>query len=355
MLTPMEGPWRYLPVSKLASMRPTAPQKARGLLQRARDRIWPERSRGASEADLRTPPEPELDRLTPSPPRATQDRAVHAARREAGRAVLVRPSSGAWDDALDRIGASGTPVAPVPEAPPDGTTLPRELAGWLDAPEPFHVPRLERWFVRDHAGLGMLRTLLAALLQRAGPWSVDVSPWAWTWMRGVLPEARVLPESWGPEPLDGDQTEAWLDAPDELWLHGTRDAPERDVYEALAARCYGDAGVIAAVWRASLAHDAAGERPWLRRLGDVSLPDLEGSPRDTLVVLHAALLHGDARADTLLRALPFAAGTVTAALAELEGRGVLRRGTDERYRVRAAAVPGARMRLRAESFPGVVA
>src|SRR5690606_23754394 len=139
-----------------------------------------------------------------------------------------------------------------PERPPWGERLPDAVRARLEAPSPLHLTRLEGWFVRHHDGLDALRAILGALVERRGPWSLDVTPWAWAWMQGVLPEARGLPAPHVTAPLEGEGLAAWIDPPPEVRVRGPEERPDEDFFRGLALRARGEPGVAAAVWRACL-------------------------------------------------------------------------------------------------------
>jgi hypothetical protein len=311
--------------------------------------------------------------LAPDPPRSAQRAAVDAARGGGRRVLILRPDDGGWDAVLDASGPGGREVVPPPDEALLASALPSRLAERLADPAPLHLARLERWGVRHHDGLAALRTLLDLLGSREGPWSADVGPWAWAWMRSVLPEARGLPAPLAPAPLDGAALRAWLDTGAPLRIRGRGDAPDDATYRALAARSMGAAGTAAAIWRACLRDGAErppeggegdedgggteghsdGDRPdhavWLVDPARIELPSASWPSRDELLVLHSALLHGGAAPGVVARSVPGLASDPEGAIRRAARHGLLRLDGG-RVRPAPLALPALRDRLTSEAF-----
>lgn len=376
----MEPAWRLIPAAEAQPALPSANVRARGWL-----RTLIERTRGeAPKAADPAPPEERLGpleearlaRLAPEPPAADQRAALDTLRGHTGRAIVLRPDDGGWDTALDAETPAGADRIAPPDAGSNVATLPRELEARLADPAPLHLARLERWFVRHHAGLDTLRQLLSALREREGPWSADVGPWAWAWIRNALAEARALPAPWTPAPLDGDALAQWLGTGERLRLRSDGQPPGSSAFQALAARSHGEAGTASAIWRACLrdgaelaeTERAESERAdteqderepddrngivWMRHPGAVKLPSLASTSRTDLLVVYALLLHGGATIPRLSRALGTAAGPLDGTLARLAANGIVERRTVAAWGVTPLALPSARSRLEAEAFPG---
>jgi hypothetical protein len=320
-----------------------------------------------------------LARLVPDPPRAAQRAAFDALRGRGPRGLVLRPDDGGWDAVLDGSGEMAADrLVPPADAPP-GSGLPDAVRTRLDDPDPLHAVRLERWGVRHHDGLVALRELLARLADRRAPWTADVGPWAWAWMRHVLPEARGLPTPVAPAPLDGEALGAWLGGDEDLRLRGVGGPPDATTFRGLAQRARGEAGVAAALWRACLrdgaerpppdersdgaGEDGAGEdgdeeastesgAVWVRPPNELELPGLATTTRHDLLLLHAVLLHGRPTVPVLARALERDAAGTAVAVATLAGRGLLSREEDGRVRPAPLALPAIRSRLEAEAFAG---
>lgn len=380
----MDVPWRLIPAHEARPISPPAEARARGWIRDLIAQLRPRRELptevGPSEERLEPVEEARLERIAPEPPRHAQRAALDALRGHADRAIVLRPDDGGWDAVLDASATGGPEV--VTSAGPGSTrdVLPQSLLDRLADPEPLHLSRIERWFVRHHDGLGAIRALLATLGAREGPWTADLGRWSWAWMRHVLPEARGLPSPWMPAPLDGDALQAWLGGDENVRVRGRGGAPDASIFRSLAMRSRGEAGTALAIWRAALrdgferavearaaeeaTEENAGEEAaeeeaeappgtvWLRRPDDLDLPTTVGLGRDDLLLIHAVLLHGGATSDVLARSLNVGTSAVEAALRPMEARGVLVRSDDGAVRAAALALPAIRTRLDAEAFAG---
>lgn len=382
----MDSPWRLVPASEARPAGAPPEARARGWLRRLVDRLAGDDAPPdptPSQERLGPIDEARLARLVPDPPESAQRAAVDAARGQARRVLILRPDDGGWDAVLDDAGPGGREVVPPADEALLGSALPSRLAERLADPEPLHLARLERWGVRHHDGLAALRTLLTLLASREGPWSADVGPWAWAWMRSVLPEAQGLPAPLAPAPLDGAALSAWLDTGAPLRIRGRGDAPDDATFRALAVRSQGSAGTAAAIWRACLRDGA--ERPtdgdgdeenegrdggdagggggegggsdearqehavWLVDPARIELPSAAWPSRDELLVLHAVLLLGGALPCVVARSVPGLSTDPEGAIRRAARYGLLRMHGG---RVRAAplALPSLRDRLTSEAF-----
>ncbi|NBC96277.1 MAG: hypothetical protein GVY27_07985 [Deinococcus-Thermus bacterium] len=377
----MTSPWRLVPIAEIQPVQPAAEARARGWLRDMLARLRSEREPSADPTPSRDRlgplDEPRLARLVPDPPRSAQQAAFDALRGRGPRGLVLRPDDGAWDAVLDGSGEMAADrLVPPADAQP-GSGLPDAARARLDDPEPVHAVRLERWGVRHHDGLTALRELLARLADRSAPWTADVGPWAWAWMRHVLPEARGLPSPVAPAPLDGEALGAWLGGGEDLRLRGVGGPPDEATFRVLAQRARGEAGVAAAMWRACLRDGA--ERPppdersaqaredeadeespepgtvWVWPPGDLELPSLATTTRHDLLLLHAVLLHGRPTVPVLAWALDRDIAGTEVAVATLAGHGLLWREEDGRVRPAPRALPAIRGRLEAEAFAGVAA
>lgn len=372
----MPDVWRVVPLADASPPTPTTEARAR--------RWWREvleRWRGAvGEVDDATPAEEHLEalddawlaRLVPHPPVGAQRAALAEWRGARPHGLLLRPDDGSWDAALGDPGDDGPRVVAPPAEAALGMELPDDVLALLDGDDALHLAHLERWWVRHHDGLGALRGLLERLGARRGPWSADVAPWAWAWMRRTLAEARGLPAPARPAPLAGPALRDWLGADPSLRLRGSGEPPGDRTFRALAARARGEAGVASAVWAAAMrdgrepgddadgrgrdggASDPAGDaRVWLRDPATVDLPGAASLPRDDVLLLHAVLLHGVAGPAVVGAAVGANAREAGVAMRVLEGQGLLERVEADRVRVAAAALPSIWSRLDAEAIAGV--
>lgn len=377
----MASPWRLVPVAEIEPVQPAADARAGRWIRDLAARLRGERQSSIdytpSSERLGPLDEARLARLVPPPPLAAQRAAFDALRGRADRAIVVRPDDGGWDAVLDAQGEVAVERLQPPSTFLPGSGLPDVTRERLADPAPLHAVRVERWGVRHHDGLAALRELLALLADRTGPWSADLGPWAWAWMRHVLPEARGLPSPVAPAPLNAEALQDWLGDHDTLRLRGRGGEPDATTYRALAKRSRGEAGVAAAVWRACLWDgaerqlsdevDAVAEKDaeedtddssergtvWVRHPSDLDLPGLATVTRYDLLLLHAVLLHGRPNVPTVARALDRRIAETEVAVATLIGQRLLARDDDGHVRPAPLALPAIRARLEAEAFVAV--
>ncbi len=366
----MPDAWRLVPLADATPPAPTTEARARrwwrDVLARWRGAIVDVDDPTPSEDHLEALDAARLERLVPKPPHDAQRAALAAWREARPHGLVLRPDDGGWDAALDDSGDGGPRVVRPPVGAVSYRALPDDVLDVLAGDDDVHLARLEGWWVRHHDGLDALRDLFARLGDRHGPWSADVAPWAWAWMRRTLPEARGLPAPSRPAPLDGPALQEWLGADPALRVRGSGEAPGERTFRALAARARGEAGVAAAVWTAAMRdgrertdEDGDDDAPdedlhvWLRDPADVELPSAASLPRDDALLLHAVLLHGRAPAEVVAAAVALGAAEVAVALRVLRTQGLLERGDDGRYRVAPAALPSIWIRLESEAIAGV--
>jgi len=367
----MPDVWRVVPLSDATPPAPTTEARARrwwrDLLERWRGAVGEVDDPTPSDEDLDALGEAWLARLQPRPPVAAQRAAVVAWREARRHGLLLRPDDGSWDAALDDPGGDAPRVVEPPAAASLGMGLPREVVALLEDDDGLHLARLERWWVRHHDGLDALRELLGRLGARRGPWSADVAPSAWAWLRRTFPEARGLPAPSRPAPLDGPALHAWFGTDPALRLRGSGEPPGERTFHALAARANGEAGVAAAIWALAMrdghergadtegadASEDGDARVWLRDPATVDLPGAASLPREDVLLLHAVLLHGVAGPEVLGAALGVTAREAGVTMRVLEGQDLLTRSTGDRVRVAPAALPSVWSRFDAESIAGV--
>jgi hypothetical protein len=381
----MSDVWRVVPLADAAPPTPTTEARARrwwrDLLVRWRGAVGEVDDPTPSDDHLEALDEAWLARLVPRPPVAEQRAALAAWREARPHGLLLRPDDGSWDEALDDLGDGGARVVAPPAGAVLGMGLPADVVAMLDGDDDLHLAHLERWWVRHHDGLGALRELLGRLGARRGPWSTDVAPWAWAWMKRTVLEARGMPAPSRPAPLDGPALRDWLGADPALRLRGSGEVPGDRTFRALAARAHGEPGIAAAIWAAAMRDgrergededgaqdDARGDgddrgdgapdrgadaHVWLRDPGTVALPSAATVPRDDVLLLHAVLLHGVADATVLGAAVGLNEQEAGVALRVLESQDLLAWVEGDRVRVAPAALPSVWGRLDAEAIAGV--
>ncbi len=378
----MRSPWRFVPLgARYDDLRASERRRGRwwsDLLGARRPGRGPRGDPTPAEARLGAVDRERLGRLAPAPPRAAQRAAYDALRARTPQALIVRPDDGSWNVALDDVGPYGPTVIDPPDDPPLGRDLPDAVHERLDDPRALHLPRLERWWVRHHDGIRALRTVLARLGARRGPWTADVAPWAWAWIVRTLPEARGLPPVQTPAPLRSEDLRSWLGPPGPLRMRGSGTPPDDATFRALADRASGEPGVARAIWRACL-HDGAEWTPpdaapdapldgaadprdgavgddaavWVRSPSRLTLPSTRPLKHRDLLLLHAVALHRDARLATLALASGFEPDEAAALLRRMGAWGLVRDGEEGRVRLAPLGLPAVRSRLDVEAFAGV--
>ena len=234
---------------------------------------------------------------------------------------------------------SGERLLPEPTA---GALLAGEMP-WSPAPSAhaWAVPRLERGFLRQATSLAGLRNFLeAALTGRLGRGVIGCDSWTWAYLQHAL----ALPESAAVtlRAFDGERltryfsstTRAALGEPQVIRAVGSGEPVLADGDEAstsrelreLAAHCRGQLGLAWHYWRARLCDEAPeGESPdtlWLAEsLDEATLPGEVGE--ESVLLLHALLLHGGLDEALLPEVLPFSHARALSGLRQLQRRGVV--------------------------------
>ena len=239
------------------------------------------------------------------------------------------------------------------------------------------IPRLERWFLRQHDGLGMVRSLLAQLAAGGRRCLVGCDSWAWAYLSKAADAELSLPRPRTFEAFDAVRLHQWFA---DLAIDGDEGATFRlarngeDVLACnekgelrsnwlslLAARSGGIPWVAWHLWRASMqwrADDSElSERAaravanddrtvWLVDLEDPRLPPAHEDR--ALLALHALLIHGRLTAEEAAAVLP-ATGDADVLPALVESGHL--RCEHGSYSVRPTAYPAVRRALQADDFP----
>lgn len=243
---------------------------------------------------------------------------------------------------------SGERLLPEPTA---GALLAGEMP-WSPAPSAhaWVIPRLERGFLRQATSLAGLRNFLeAALTGRLGRGVIGCDSWTWAYLQHAL----ALPESAAVtlRAFDGERLtryfsstiRAALGEPQVIRAVGSgepvlvdgEEAPTSRELRELAAHCRGQLGLAWHYWRARLCDEAPeGESPdtlWLAEsLDEATLPGEVGE--ESVLLLHALLLHGGLDEALLPEVLPFSHARALSGLRQLHRRGVVS-CADGRWRV----------------------
>ncbi|NNJ26492.1 hypothetical protein [Alienimonas chondri] len=313
----------------------------------------------------------------------------------------------AWADrhGLERLASpprdgKGSFAAPT-HRPPDLRGQ-REEGGRRD--DPLVIPRLERWFLRRHDGLGPIRALLEAIDRTDRRIVIGCNSWAWAFLKNAVDAHLVLPTGRTFQAFDADRLSSWfrelVSAPSAggrgqdpvsfrlsdsggtvLGADGRGDQPNgsaRDYYRTLAARSLGVPWVAWDLWRRSLRSEtqaakqaekeaaeidpdadpadsavASPDEPerrtlWVAALEEFTLP-ARREP-DALLILHSLLIHGPLTEAELRGTAPMLRRGGTGLLSALAGAGFVSH-LGKRIACAPAAYPAVRTGLSASGFP----
>ena len=283
-------------------------------------------------------------------------------------------------------------------SPPDRGTLADGMpAGTPDlhGDGPLVIPRLERWFLRRHDGLGAVRGLLAALDRSPIPVLVGCNSWAWAFLNVAVDANLVLPRPVTFRAFDANRLARWFAelaerddvafrlSPTGRVIADARRGAADEYYRTLAAQSLGIPWVARHLWRRSLRSEkesadgeesadsensAAGTKPdgkkpagaipdgadaavrtrtlWVTTPGEFTLPTRHEPA--ALLILHALLIHGPLTEAELWTVIP--AGRGPGLLSALVGAGFVRR-TGDTVACATAAYPAVRAGLAAAGFP----
>lgn len=244
------------------------------------------------------------------------------------------------------------------------------------------IPALEDWFIRHRDGLGLIRALLDRLADLDRRVVVGCNSWAWQYLVRAVRADAVLPAPLIFQAFDAERLHAWFSAlphtarqssiqfldagSGEDILALDDDGQPHDRLYSLAARSRGIPWIAWRLWRRSLRRrmpdeekddtdaTAASEREavdadtlWVIALEEFSLPGRSND--DSLLILHALLVHGPLPPDQLTDVLPFtgAYNTVNGLLAA----GILERDEFGRLACTPEAYPSIRTGLTTAGFP----
>ncbi|MCA9199733.1 MAG: hypothetical protein KDA87_19470 [Planctomycetales bacterium] len=202
---------------------------------------------------------------------------------------------------------------------------------------PCVIPRLERWFVRHHRGLDLLRMLLDRLAERKMHCVVGCNSWAWDFLVTVASLSSVFPQPWTLPPQTAVQLGNWFPAivqghPNKcLAFRRAQDGKdvmaqkksgklEHDFFHLLASSSLGIPWVAWYQWRRSLrlhpetdttsdadrsataGQDGHEDVIWVSEPAKAKMPD--SNQNQALLVLHALLVHGPLEQKELSTVLP---------------------------------------------------
>ncbi len=352
----------------------------------------------ASAGGLESAPESLVERAAPWPALEPFFAAVDAAVDEwlarpaesAQALVFVLPPGEEFD--LMRRWSEHRAAEAVPPPPSrsivegDYSALPR-LDG---ASELVVIPRLEDWFRRHHAGLALVRELIARLSRAKGRCVLGVNSWAWRFLAPAADTNVEMPEPLTLAPFEAPALCQWLselaessrpgaflfrsDATGEVLVDPATSCSSDDeadthtgngtFFKRLAAVSRGNPWLAWHLFRGSMrvaaenpdvgqtAAEAPGdarETVWIDPVAEVSLPELPKDVRSSaLLVFHALLIHGDLTLGDLRQVLPpIQASQVVHRLAAER----LLRERHGRWRVAPTAYPAVRAALDHAGYP----
>lgn len=245
------------------------------------------------------------------------------------------------------------------------------------------VPALENWFIRHRDGLWLIRALLDRLAELDRRVVVGCNSWAWQYLVRAVRADAVLPAPLIFQPFDAERLHAWFreistastrepmqfleaSSGDDILALDNEGQPHDRLY-SLAARSHGVPWIAWRLWRRSLRRripeDDGEERDtdaappeveddhahtlWVIALQEFALPG-RGSD-DSLLLLHALLIHGPMEPARLADVLPFtgAGNTVNGLLAA----GILEYDEQDRLACTPEAYPAIRTGLTTAGFP----
>lgn len=244
------------------------------------------------------------------------------------------------------------------------------------------IPHLERYFLRYHDGLALVRSLTERLTTRRRA-LVGCDSWAWAFLQQAVGIGDLFGEPRTLAPFDAQRLDAWFrtspdfeiskfrrsDSEEMIFAaHSGERRSEQEQSEAttvirsLAAQARGNSGVALALWRSSLRKyepktdesvrgvQAAGNNYWVVSSSELTLPQVQGGVKQLhQFILHTLLLHAGLPLSTLITLLPFAREEVCSCVSELRLAGVI----DEHnqiLRVTLTAYPKVRQDLIGDGF-----
>lgn len=248
------------------------------------------------------------------------------------------------------------------------------------------IPALEDWFVRHRRGLRLIRALLAHIAQLDRKLVVGCNSWAWQYLVRAVRANIAFPEPITFQAFDAARLRAWFreistdgngqpiqfldaDTGDDILALEDDDKPHPRLV-SLAARSLGVPWIAWRLWRHSLRHrienasdaNSGDDAPkptieraenedahtlWVTSPEEFSLP--ARSTDDSLVVLHALLIHGVMQKNELALILPFA-GCDNVLMALVRG-GLVERDEEGRLACAPEAYPAIRSALTTAGFP----
>ncbi len=390
--------WRYIPLDEFVSPSASAKETVRkglfGLLDQLKPA--PPTAEPAIEQDaLQRLPEDRLSRAAPEPDWTASASALQVVLQPAldqgiapVQVVVGAPHSGV-DKVLTKWAGMRELVIVEPPRPEQLLAGGSEWLSYLAEIDPtahLVIPTLERYYLRHHHGLGLMRRLLVALAERHGPCAMGCSSWAWSYLVRTLRVHAFARQPWTLEPLTQEQLQVWFNSqasqqgdshyqfrksddgkfitPPVATVQTDPPPVLSDFLVNLAARSRGNPGVALALWRHSLRiapeldadHSQNEPAPseactlWVKPWSQLRLPELADShERSALQLLHTLLLHEGLQATLLAELLPSTQFEIMALLSRLERQHLVMAVGDE-WHVTALGYPAVREALRVDGY-----
>lgn len=326
--------------------------------------------------------EQRLDRIAPPPACGPLLRELEATFQE----WVSEPNPSHWTqlvvvppcDAYDILGAWADRYGHEVIEPPDREQLFSNLVdrapAAFDSDGVIVIPRLERWFIRHHNGLNLVRELLSQLAVLKRHCVIGCNSWAWRFLEKSIDAELILPTGMTGQAFDAKRLRDWFvetaaeSGVDDLTFRLSKDGqdvleftdngqPKSEFLAVLAAKSFGIPWVAWHVWRSCLRvvpeereqikQRFPNERTvWVASPADFTLPSAQAA--SALLILHALLIHGTMRADELQLALPSIVSSNL--LSGLVISGVVKRD-DDTFACSPVAYPMVRRALASAGYP----
>ncbi len=230
------------------------------------------------------------------------------------------------------------------------------------------IPRLERWYLRRLDGLAGIRTLMAVLAVRRQRTVIGCNAWTSAYLSKAVGIDMLVGTPLCFAPFDAERLRDWFgelarddmtrgvrfrraDDGSDILTDDAADLKSLDFFRTLAGQSRGIPWVAWHMWRRMLRtdegkcddDDVGGTRRetlWVTALEELVLPG--DRPRETLLILHALLLHGEMSTADLRAVLPIVGESVVPAALVMSGF-VQRNG--DRLSIRPEAYPAVRSGL----------
>ena len=224
------------------------------------------------------------------------------------------------------------------------------------------IPELQHWFLREVGSLEAVRDLLVRVCGSDNRVVLGCDSWAWQFLIKAVDAHHLLPEAAVVQSFSVDRLEKWMlgmvhDAGIDKSVRFRSARDGSDIFDAnseyfteLRLESLGIPWVAWTIWRSSLfttEKRGLSDAIWVRHPVTPDPPDTD--ERESLLILHALLIHGGLHPQDLRTVLPIV-GNVTV-LAMLQRIGLVEmRG--ERLQVTAKAYPTVKSALEDDGYPG---